>query len=145
MNRVISQVVPLVVLAIPTSWMTWVWTKEEVFREPQEWLKGKKREHEGKNDRTFALYKACYMLTCETCFSHYPAMFFVWYLGLELLAGGFTGWFLAVMFTAACENIILTRYGTARVEKRAKEEDEREVQTRRKIEEKELAVPGRSL
>jgi hypothetical protein len=99
--------------------MTWVWTKEEVLKEVRDQF-ARVRDR-GKEMGHVLPFKVCYMLTCETCFSHYPAAFFAWWLGLRLLGGGFVGFVLAVMFTAACENQLLTYYGTERARKRFRE------------------------
>lgn len=63
-----TQIVWLLVLAIPVACVAWTVTHEEVFREPREYC-----IRERNSAHSFLRRKFFYLFTCEYCFSHYVA------------------------------------------------------------------------
>ncbi|HEV7781276.1 MAG TPA: hypothetical protein VGO58_08410 [Chitinophagaceae bacterium] len=61
-----TQIVYLLVLAIPVACISWTVTHEEVFREPREYC-----VRHSKENRYLLVRKFFYLFTCEYCFSHY--------------------------------------------------------------------------
>ena len=56
----VSQVVRMLVLAVPVAWLAWTVTREEVFREVRE-----AGEHRSKTCRWLLHRKFFYLFTCE--------------------------------------------------------------------------------
>src|SRR5689334_12727822 len=86
MGRLGMQVAVLMVLAIPVACVAWTVTHEELFREPREYCIRCSQEK-----RSAFVRKFFYLFTCEYCFSHYVAAFFVWIAGYRLLFDGWRG------------------------------------------------------
>ena len=106
-----SDLAILFVLAIPIACVTWTVTHEELFREPREWCLA--RSH---GCRTLGARKFFYALTCEYCFSHYVALFFLLLTGWTILFDGLRGvlvtWFSLVWIA----NIYMSLFGRLRLE-----------------------------
>jgi hypothetical protein len=100
----------LCLLALPVACVSWTVTKEEIFREPREWL-----EQRSRHGRSWLQRKLCYMLTCEYCFSHYVAMAFVAFTNWQLLVPGWRGYVLAWLSLVAVANVYMSIYGRLRV------------------------------
>ena len=105
------QLIWLVVLAAPVACVAWTITHEEVFRELREWC-----GHRSENCRRLVQRKFFYLFTCEYCFSHYAAAFFVGISGFRLLLddwrGILIGW-LAVVWVA---NLYMSLFGRLRLD-----------------------------
>lgn len=85
-----TQIVWLLVLAIPIACISWTVTHEEIFREPHEWC-----VRHSKNDRFLASRKFFYLFTCEYCFSHYVTIVFLILCDYKLLLNDWRGYILA--------------------------------------------------
>src|SRR3712207_7023811 len=81
-----EQIITLFVLAIPVACVAWTVTHEEVFREPREFCVSRSR-----TCRRWYQRKFFYLFTCEYCFSHYVALFFLLISGFRLLFGDWRG------------------------------------------------------
>ena len=66
------QLALLLILPIPIASIAWTITHEDLFREPREWCIRK-----SKSSRRLVARKFFYLFTCEYCFSHYVAVFFL--------------------------------------------------------------------
>ena len=66
------QLIWLVVLAAPVACVAWTMTHEDVFREVRQWCEKRSKDCRRPYQRKFF-----YLFTCEYCFSHYVAAFFV--------------------------------------------------------------------
>jgi len=90
-----TQIVTLFVLALPVACVAWTVTHEEVFREPREFC-----VERSKTCRRLLERKFFYLFTCEYCFSHYIALFFLFITRFKLLfpdwRGYLLGWFALV-------------------------------------------------
>jgi hypothetical protein len=84
------QIAWLFLLAIPIACVAWTVTHEEIFREPHEYCV--KRSHTGK---TILERKFFYLFTCEYCFSHYVALFFLVLTDYKLLMDDWRGYVIA--------------------------------------------------
>ncbi len=109
-----AQVTWLIVLAVPVACVAWTVTHEEVFREPREYCQERCKDCQSLPKRKFF-----YLFTCEYCFSHYVALFFVWFAHYHLLLDGWRGLVLAWFAVVWVANVYMTLFGRLRVEVRA--------------------------
>jgi len=101
----------LVVLAIPVASVAWTVTHEEVFREPREWCAGR-----SKTCGWFYQRKFFYLFTCEYCFSHYVALFFIAVTGYKLLLEDWRGYLIAWFAVVWMANIYMGFFGRLRLD-----------------------------
>lgn len=80
----------LLLLSIPVACMAWTVTHEEIFREAREYCVRCSKEKKAAVQRKFF-----YVFTCEYCFSHYIALFFIFLTKYTLLFEGLKGHFIA--------------------------------------------------
>ena len=106
-----TQVLRLLILAVPVAWAAWTVTREEVFREVREACAARSREC-----RLLVQRKFFYLFTCEYCFSHWVA------LGLDLAFQfrlvfddwrGYVVGYAALVWTA---NVYMSLYQRVRVD-----------------------------
>jgi hypothetical protein len=93
------QLVWLFVLAAPVASISWTLTREEIVREPREYLARQAKDPAN----NFLLRKLCYIPTCYYCFSHYVTLFFLLVTRYKLLLPGWRGYlisFFAVTWVA---------------------------------------------
>ena len=90
MPQIDHQITWLFLLAIPVACVAWTVTHEEIFRDLNEYCT--KRSVNGKSifERKFF-----YLFTCEYCFSHYVALFFLLLTGFQLLLEDWRGYIIA--------------------------------------------------
>jgi hypothetical protein len=91
MQTVALQLIWLFVLAIPIACVAWTCTHEEVFREPREYC-----HTQACTARSLFRRKFFYLFTCEYCFSHYVAIFFLIITRYKLLYPDWRGYLLAL-------------------------------------------------
>ena len=85
------QIIELLLIAIPIASISWTITHEEVFREPREYCARCSREC-----RNIVQRKFFYLFTCEYCFSHWVALFFLLITRFQLIYADWRGYFLAL-------------------------------------------------
>ena len=98
MSALTTQLVWLLILAIPIAAIAWTVTHEEVFREPRDYCKGK-----SETARALWRRKFFYLFTCEYCFSHYVAAVFLAITRFKLLYPDWRGYlvsFFALVWVA---------------------------------------------
>jgi hypothetical protein len=124
-----SQIIWLLILAIPISCIAWTVTHEEVFREPREYC-----EHKSKTCRSLLKRKFFYLFTCEYCFSHYVTLGFLFLTRFRMLMDNWVGYivsFFALIFVA---NAYMSLYSRLRVdihsERKAAEVKEKEAEVK---------------
>ena len=105
------QLVFLVVLAIPIASIAWTVTHEEVLREPRDWCVAK-----SKSCRRLLSRKLFYLFTCEYCFSHYVAAFFVWLTRFTLLMPGWQGYVIGWFSLVWVANMYMSLFGRLRLD-----------------------------
>ncbi len=84
------QIAYLFLLGIPVACASWTVTHEEVFREPREWCKERSQQC-----KPLVARKFFYLFTCEYCFSHYVAAFFLFLMRFQMLYEGWRGYLIS--------------------------------------------------
>ena len=105
------QIVWLFVLAIPVASVSWTVTHEEIFREPREFCQDR-----SENARSYLARKFFYVWTCEYCFSHYVAIFFLALTGYKLLFDDWRGYVLAFFALPYVANAYMGLFAQAKLE-----------------------------
>ena len=111
MNDELSQVVRLLILAVPVAWVAWTVTKEEVFRELREYC-----ECRSKTCRRLVQRKFFYLFTCEYCFSHWAALGFQLVFGLKLAFDDWRGYLVGFAGLVWTANVYMSLYQRIRVD-----------------------------
>jgi hypothetical protein len=103
----------LLMLALPVACISWTVTHEDLFREPREFA-----QRWSENARSAWMRKFCYLFTCEFCFSHYVAGFFVAITGFTMLypAPDWRGYFIAWLALVWIANVYMNVYARLRLE-----------------------------
>ncbi len=107
----ILQLVWLFVLAIPIACVAWTVTHEELFREPRDYC-----AERSKNGRSLAVRKLFYIFTCEYCFSHYVAIFFLFLTRYRLLLDDWRGYLISFFALVAVANAYISAFARLRQE-----------------------------
>jgi hypothetical protein len=113
-----QQVAWLFLLAIPVACVAWTVTHEEVFREPREYCVERSKTCRGLLARKFF-----YLFTCEYCFSHYVALFFLVVTRYTLLFDDWRGYLIAWFALVWIANIYMSVYGRLRLDIKAERVD----------------------
>jgi hypothetical protein len=106
-----TQLVWLLVLAGPVAAVAWTLTHEEVFREVRDWCVRRSRHGSSLAERKFF-----YLFTCEFCFSHWVALFFLAITDFQLLYSGWRGSLIAFFSLVWLANIYMNLYGVVRLD-----------------------------
>jgi hypothetical protein len=101
----------LLLIALPIACASWTVTHEEVFREPREFCKEKCAD-----GRSVAVRKFFYLFTCEYCFSHYVAAFFLVLTRFQLLYDGWRGYLLAEFALVWIANVYMSFFNRLRLD-----------------------------
>lgn len=104
------QIQNLFLLAIPVACIAWTVTHEEIFREPRDFCIKK-----SKKSRTILQRKFFYLFTCEYCFSHYIALFFLFITKYHLLFEDWRGYLIAFFSLVWIANVYMSLFGYIRV------------------------------
>jgi hypothetical protein len=105
------QIVWLLVLSIPVASMAWTVTHEEVLREPREYCQRQSKHAANAYKRKFY-----YLFTCEYCFSHYVAAFFLIITDFKLLYEDWRGYMLALFALVWVANQYMSIYNRLRLD-----------------------------
>lgn len=105
------QVVWLFVLAIPIAAISWTITHEEVFREPRDYCLRQSEE-----SHRFFSRKFFFVFTCEYCFSHYVAAFFLIITGYKLLYQDWRGYLIGGFALVWVANQYMSVYSHLRLD-----------------------------
>ena len=106
-----TQLLYLVILAIPIACVSWTVTHEEVFREPREWCVEK-----SKSCRTLLARKFFYLFTCEYCFSHYVTILILAMTRYHLLWPDWRGYVIGGFGIVWVANMYMSAYGRLRLD-----------------------------
>jgi len=109
--QLLSQIVWLLLLALPIACIAWTVTHEEVFRELHEWCVGKSQTCKRLVQRKFF-----YLFTCEYCFSHYVTIFFLILTRFKLLLNDWRGYLIAGFALVAVANLYMSIFARLRLE-----------------------------
>jgi hypothetical protein len=107
----VHSIVVLFVLAIPVACVAWTVTHEELFREPREWC-----QRRSTGARSMPVRKFFYLFTCEYCFSHYVAAFFLALSQYTLLFDDWRGGVIAFFSLVWVANVYMTAFGRLRLD-----------------------------
>ncbi|WP_432671246.1 hypothetical protein [Flavobacterium sp. SM2513] len=105
-----AQIQNLFLLAIPVACIAWTVTHEEIFKEPRDYCIKKSKE-----SNTILLRKFFYLFTCEYCFSHYIALFFLVISKYHLLFDDWRGYLIAFFALVWVANVYMSLFGFIRV------------------------------
>jgi hypothetical protein len=106
-----SDVLALLILAIPVAAVTWTVTHEEILREPREYFLAR-----SKRARSIVARKFFYVFTCEYCFSHWVALAVVAITGFGMLLAGWRGHAVAWLSLVWIANIYMAVFARLRLE-----------------------------
>ncbi|HKU19734.1 MAG TPA: hypothetical protein VJQ50_01885 [Terriglobales bacterium] len=106
-----TQVAWLFVMALAVACIAWTATHEEIFNEPRDYCLKQSREA-----RSFLRRKFFYLFTCEYCFSHYVAAFFVAITGYKLLYQDWRGYIIGGFALVWVANQYMSLYGHLRLD-----------------------------
>ena len=106
-----TQVVWLFVMAIPVACIAWTVTHEEVFREARDYCERQSEEGHGLVRRKFF-----FLFTCEYCFSHYVAAFFIAITRYKLLYQDWRGYIIGGFALVWVANQYMSLYGHLRLD-----------------------------
>jgi hypothetical protein len=121
----------LFILALPVASVAWTVTHEEVFREPREWC----RKNSEQCNRLYKR-KFFYLFTCEFCFSHYVAAFFLLLTQFKLLFMDWRGYLIGFFALVWIANVYMNLYSRIRLDlKRERVEIAAEERTMEALEE----------
>jgi len=101
----------LFLLALPVACVSWTITHEEVFREPRDFCKNR-----AELCKPLLVRKFFYLFTCEYCFSHYVALFFLWMTRFTLLYEGWRGQLVAWFALVWVANVYMSAFNRLRLE-----------------------------
>ena len=104
------QTVWLLLLSIPVACVAWTVTHEEVFREPRDYCKTR-----SETARTLPQRKFFYLFTCEYCFSHYVAAFFLIITRYHLLYADWRGYLIAWFALVFIANLYMGAFGIVKL------------------------------
>jgi len=106
-----TQFAYLFLLALPIASVAWTVTHDEVFREPRDWCKGRSQDCHALIPRKFF-----YLFTCEYCFSHYVAAFFLLITGFQMLYAGWRGYLIAWFALVWVANVYMSFFNRLRLD-----------------------------
>jgi hypothetical protein len=107
---ILEQIYWLIILSLVVASVAWTVTQEEIFREPREYCSDRSQNCESIFQRKFF-----YVFTCEYCFSHWVALFFILLTGFRLLLDDFRGLILAFFAIPWLANQFMSIYRRLRV------------------------------
>ena len=100
-----TQLLWLLILAIPIASIAWTITHEEVFREPREYCKNQSQISSG-----IWRQKFFYLFTCEFCFSHYVAALFLLITHFRLLYADWRGYLVSLFALVWVSNVYMAAF-----------------------------------
>lgn len=104
----------LLLLGLAIACVSWTITHEEIFREPREFCKDRSQNCSQLYQRKFF-----YLFTCEYCFSHYVAGFFLLLTQFQMLYSGWRGFVISEFALVWVANIYMSAYNRLRLEIKA--------------------------
>ena len=111
MDSLLTQAGHLFLLAIPVASVAWTVTHEEVFREPREFCVRCSKE-----GKSIVIRKFFYLFTCEYCFSHYVAAFFLVLTNFKMLLADWRGYLLAWFALVWIANVYMSIFAMLKVD-----------------------------
>jgi len=106
-----SQILTLLILAIPIASVAWTITHEEVFREPRDYCK-----KESESGPTLLRRKFFYLFTCEYCFSHYISALMLAITRFKLLYPDWRGYMVSLFALVWMGNVYMGAFANLRLD-----------------------------
>ena len=110
-----TQVLYLLLIALPVACVSWTVTHEEVFREVRDYSLRRSQQ-----DSRFLVRKFFYLFTCEYCFSHYVAIFFLLITHFHLLFQDWRGTLIAFFSLPYIANLYMGLFAQTKLEAKKK-------------------------
>ncbi len=107
----LSQLIVLVLLAVPVASVSWTMTHEEVFAEWRNWCVGK-----SKRCRKLYQRKFFYLFTCEYCLSHWISLIAIIATGFRLVEQDWRGFVIALFALVWVANVYMSLFGRLRLD-----------------------------
>ena len=105
------QLIELLLLAVPVVCIAWTVTHEQIFHELHQYCIDRSQ-----NCRRWYERKFFYLFTCEYCFSHYIALFFVAIARFRLLFPDWRGYLVAFFSVVWIANQSMSIYNRLRLD-----------------------------
>lgn len=105
-----QQIIYLFILAIPIASIVWGVIREEIFKEPRDFCIEK-----SKLSNFILQRKFFYLFTCEYCFSHYVALFFLYITKFHLLYEDWRGYLIAGFAMVWIANLYMSLFSFIRI------------------------------
>lgn len=105
-----TDLLTLLILALPVASIAWTVTHEELFRELRDYCA--KRSDKC---RTLPARKFFYLFTCEYCFSHYVSAGMLLMTRFTLLYDDWRGWFITWFALVWVANHLISVFGRLRL------------------------------
>ncbi len=125
MQALSTQVILLLLLAIPVACISWTVTHEEMFREPREFCADRSRDCKKLYQRKFF-----FALMCEYCLSNYVVAAILLVTRYHLLFDAWRGYLIAGFSLVWIANFYMAIFGRLRLEIKSQkleiEEEERQ-------------------
>jgi hypothetical protein len=106
-----TQLLWLVILAIPVASVAWTVTHEDVFREPRDYCKDRSASAPALWQRKFF-----YLFTCEYCFSHYVTAVFLVITRFKLLYSDWRGYLISLFAVVWMANFYMGVFARLRLD-----------------------------
>jgi hypothetical protein len=113
MEKLLLQIVTLLVLAVPVAWASWTVIHEEVFREVRDFCVSR-----SKTCRTVVQRRFFYLFTCEYCFSHWATLVFLFFFEFKMVFDDWRGYLVSFPALVWVANVYMNLYLLTRVDLR---------------------------
>jgi hypothetical protein len=131
---IVLQIIWLLVLSIPIACVAWTVTHEEVFREPRDYC-----QQQAKSAKNGTRRKFFYLFTCEYCFSHYVAAFFLVITHFKLLYSDWRGYAIALFSLVWIANQYMSIYNRLRLDIKHEQVEIREKESEKFVQPRQAA------
>lgn len=111
MSEELTDILRLLILAIPVSWLAWTVTHEEIFREFREFC-----EDRSENANYLLVRKFFFLFTCEYCLSHWCALAFELLFRFRMVFEDWRGFLVAFACLVWTANVYMNLYLRVRVD-----------------------------
>ena len=105
-----TDLLTLLVLALPVATIAWTVTHEELFRELRDYFVMRSEK-----SRSLPARKFFYLFTCEYCFSHYVSAGILLMTRFTLLYDDWRGWFITWFALVWVANHLISVFGRLRL------------------------------
>lgn len=106
-----TQVIYLLLIALPIAGVSWTVTHEELFREAREYCQRRSQQ-----DSRLLVRKFFYIFTCEYCFSHYVTVFFLLITSFHLVFQDWRGSLMAFFSLPYVANLYMSLFAQTKLE-----------------------------